>query len=242
MHPETKEIETMSESFSLEEVDRDGAIQEAVDNVSGDTRAAFLTKAVVATGGLVGGGAVLGALAEPASAATANDVAIANFALTLEYLEASFYAEAVGSGALTGKTAAFARVVARHEAAHVAALKKMLGSAAVAKPSFNFKGTTENQAKFEKTAMVLEDEGVAAYKGQAARIDETAVLNAALAIHTVEAHHASWIRHILGVTPAPAAFDAPKSMQRVLADVKATGFIVAKPQMKMQGRSPGFTG
>ena len=232
----------MNEPFSLEEVDRDGAIQEAIDNVSGDTRAAFLTKAAVATGGLVGGGAVLGALAKPAAAATANDVAIANFALTLEYLEASFYAEAVSNGALSGRTADFARVVARHEAAHVAALKKMLGAAAIAKPSFNFKGTTENQAKFEKTAMVLEDEGVAAYKGQAPRIDAKAVLNAALAIHTVEAHHASWIRHILGVSPAPAAFDQPKSMQRVLADVKATGFIVAKPTMKMQGHSPGFTG
>ena len=83
---------------------------------------------------------------------------------------------------------------------------------------------------------------MAAYKGQAALIDETAVLNAALAIHTVEAHHASWIRHILGVAPAPAAFDQPKTMQRVLADVKATGFIVAKPTMKTTGSSPSFTG
>ena len=157
----------MSTQFTLEEVDRDGAVQEAIDKVSGDTRAAFLTKAVVATGGLIGGGAVLGALAKPAGAATSNDVAIANFALTLEYLEASFYAQAVSSGALSGRTAAFAKEVANHEAQHVAALKKVLGSAAVAKPSFNFQGTTENQAKFEKTAMVLEDEGVAAYKGQA---------------------------------------------------------------------------
>ncbi|MGH2997765.1 MAG: ferritin-like domain-containing protein [Gaiellaceae bacterium] len=241
MRPETKE-NSMNNPLTLEEVDRDGAIQETMDRVSGDTRAAFLTKAAVATGGLVGGGALLGVLAGPASAATANDVAIANFALTLEYLEASFYAEAVSNGALSGKTATFAKVVAQHEAQHVAALKKMLGSAAIAKPSFNFKGTTEDQAKFEKTAMVLEDEGVAAYKGQAPRIDETAVLNAALAIHTVEAHHASWIRHILGVSPAPAAFDQPKTMQRVLADVKATGFIVAKPTMKMHGHSPGFTG
>lgn len=232
----------MNNHLTLAEVDRDGAIQETMDKVSGDTRAAFLTKAAVATGGLVGGGALLGALAGPASAATANDVAIANFALTLEYLEATFYAEAVSNGALSGKTATFAKVVAGHEAQHVAALKKMLGPAAVAKPSFNFKGATEDQATFEKTAMVLEDEGVAAYKGQAARIDETAVLNAALAIHTVEAHHASWIRHILGVSPAPAAFDQPKTMQRVLADVKATGFIVAKPTMKTTGHSPGFTG
>lgn len=232
----------MNHEFSLAEVDRDGAIQETMDKVSGDTRAAFLTKAAVATGGLVGGGALLGVLAKPASAATSNDVAIANFALTLEYLEATFYANAVASGALSGKTARFAKVVAQHEAQHVAALKSMLGSAAIAKPSFNFKGTTEDQSKFEKTAMVLEDEGVAAYKGQAARVDSTAVLNAALAIHTVEAHHASWIRHILGVSPAPAAFDQPKTMERVLADVKGTGFIVSAPTMTMQGHSPSYTG
>ena len=232
----------MNEHLSLAEVDRDGAIQETMDKVSGDSRAAFLTKAAVATGGLVGGGALLGALAKPASAATANDVAIANFALTLEYLESAFYAEAVSSGALSGKTATFAKVVSQHEAQHVAALQQMLGSAAVAKPSFNFKGTTEDQAKFQATAMVLEDEGVSAYKGQAPLINDPAVLKAALAIHTVEAHHASWIRHILGVTPAPVAFDQPKTMQRVLADVKKTGFITAQPTMSHQGSNPNYTG
>ena len=229
-------------TISLAEVDRDGAVQEAIDNVSGDTRAAFLTKAAVATGGLVGGGALLGIFPKAGAAATSNDVAIANFALTLEYLEAAFYTEAEKMGALSGKTATFARVVGSHERAHVAALKKMLGSAAVKSPSFDFKGTTEDQAKFEKTAMVLEDEGVAAYKGQAANIDSAAVLNAALAIHTVEAHHASWIRHILGVSPAPSAFDPAKSMDRVLADVKATGFISTHPRMTTSGSSPAFTG
>ena len=226
----------------IEEIDRDGAIQEAAEKVSGTTRAAFLTKAAVISGGIVGGSALVGAIAGPAGAATSGDVAIANFALTLEYLEAAFYAEAVKSGALSGETATFAKVVGQHEAQHVAALKKVLGSAAVAKPSFNFQGTTENQGKFQKTAMVLEDEGVAAYKGQAGNISSTAILNAALAIHTVEAHHAAWIRHILGVAPAPAAFDQPKSMQQVLADVKATGFLAAAPAMTMQGKSPSFTG
>ena len=56
-----------------------GRSQEAIENVSTvDSRAGFLAKATVATGGLIGGGAILGALASPASAATKNDVAIAN--------------------------------------------------------------------------------------------------------------------------------------------------------------------
>jgi hypothetical protein len=226
----TNQKEHSMTEFTLEQVDRDGAIQEAVDKVSGDSRASFLTKAVVATGGLIGGGAVLGALASPAAAATKKDVAIANFALTLEYLEAEFYTEAVRKGALRGPTRRFAQIVGAHERAHVAALKKMLGRAAVAKPRFNFAGTTENQSKFRQTAVVLEDTGVAAYKGQAGRIDSNAILKAALAIHSVEARHASWIRRIAGMSPVPAAFDRPKSMGQILAAVKGTGFIAATPR------------
>lgn len=232
----------MTTPFTLEEVDRDGAIQESLDQVGGDTRGSLLVKAAAVSGGILGSGAVLGLLASPAGAASSNDVAILNYALTLEYLEAAFYAEAVSSGALSGETATFARVVAGHEAAHVSALEKALGSSAIAKPSFNFKGTTEDQAKFQKTAMVLENTGVAAYKGQAPKIQSDAYLKAALAIHTVEANHAAWIMNILKVTPAPAAFDQPKSMSEVLAAVKATGFLASQPTMKAQGTSPGFTG
>lgn len=231
----------MQPEFTLDEVDRDGAIQEAIDNVSGDSRARFLTKATIATGGLIGGGAILGALASPASAATNNDVAIANFALTLEYLEAEFYTEAVRMGALRGETLRFAQVVGAHERAHVAALRKMLGAAAVRKPTFNFRGTTENAAKFEATAVVLEETGVAAYKGQAGLIDSTAILKAALAIHSVEARHASWIRRITGTSPAPAAFDKPKTKAQILAAVNSTRFITGQPRTTARG-TPSFTG
>jgi Ferritin-like domain len=238
---DTKETD-MTMPFTLEEVDRDGAIQESLDAVPGHTRAGFFARAATVTGGVVGGGAALGLLASPAAAATSNDVAILNYALTLEYLESSFYTEAVSSGALSGKTLAFAKVVRGHEDAHVAALKKALGGSAVAKPMFDFKGTTEDQTTFQKTSMALENLGVAAYKGQAANIDSNTYLDAALAIHSVEAHHAAWIMEILGVTPAPVAFDKPKTMAQVLAAVKKTGFIGAKPSMTQQGASPGFTG
>jgi hypothetical protein len=232
----------MKPEFTLEEVDRDGAIQEAIESVSGDSRAGFLSKAAIASGGLIGGGAILGALASPAAAATKNDVAIANFALTLEYLEAEFYTEAVGMGALRGQTLRFAQVVGAHERAHVAALRKMLGRAAVAKPTFNFRGTTENAAKFEATARLLEDTGVAAYKGQAGMIDSTVILKAALAIHSVEARHAAWIRRISGVSPSPAAFDKPKTKAQILAAVNSTRFIASQPQMATSQRTPSFTG
>ena len=229
----------MSELFTLEKVDRDGAIQEAAERVSGDSRARFLGKGLL----LGAGGAALfgGVLAEDAKAQTADDVAILNFALTLEYLEAEFYTEASRMGALRGEVAGFSRVVGAHERAHVAFLRSALGRAAVAKPRFNFRGTTENQARFVATAIVLEDAGAAAYKGQAANIDTPAILAAALSIHSVEARHASWIRDIAGKPPAPAAFDPPATMAQILAAVGRTGFIVGGPSTSAGG-NPRFTG
>lgn len=225
-HIDPEEMEMTVEAFRLEEIDADGAIAEAADGASGDSRAEFLRKAAMAGGGLVGGGALLGTLATNASAATRNDIAILNFALTLEYLEAEFYTRAVRGGALRGRTLEFARIVAAHERAHVAFLKKALGRKAVAKPRFNFRGTTQNQEAFQKTAQVLEETGVKAYKGQAPKIDSDALLVAAAKIHSVEARHAAWIRHIRGVSPAPRAFDPAATKAQILAAVRRTGFIV----------------
>jgi len=235
---------TTMPAFTLADVDSDGAIAEAMDNLErfADTRAGFLRKSALAAGGVIGGGAALGALAAPAGAATASDVAILNYALTLEYLEAAFYTEAARVRNWSGDLRRFVTVVGAHERAHVAALKKALGSAAVASPSFDFKGTTESEAAFRKTSQLLEDTGVMAYAGQAPLVDSDAVLGAALAIHTVEARHASWIRHLNGASPAPVAFDKPKTMTQVLAAVTATGFITRAPAMTSSGGSPSFTG
>jgi rubrerythrin len=230
-----------ADSLTLETVDADGAIREAADRVAGDSRAGFLAKAGMLGGGLLGGGALLGLMAEGAQAQSSSDIAILNFALTLEYLEAAFYAEANRMGALSGETKLFARVVAAHEATHVAALKHVLGSAAVKKPKFNFRGTTESAKKFRATAQVLEDTGVKAYTGQAPKIKNDTVLAAALAIHTVEARHAAWIREIRGASPAPAAFDAALTKKQVLAAVAGTHFIVARRATGTRA-TPPFTG
>jgi hypothetical protein len=72
---------------------------------------------------------------------------------------------------------------------------------------------------------VLEDTGVSAYLGQVKHISQAAVLSAAGTIATVEARHASWIRFINGVTPAPSDFDKPKSEKAILKAVGGTGFI-----------------
>jgi len=223
--------------LTLGELDRDGALQEAVEQVSGGTRAAFLGKAVVA------GGALLGALAVPAAgeAAAASDVAILNYALTLEYLQSSFYTEAERLGAIKGKLARIPRQLGSVERAHVSAIKGALGRAAVKRPAFDFKGVTENQTKFLKTAVAFEDLGAAAYKGQAARIKSPALLAAAISIHSVEARHAAWMRFLAGATPAATAFDEGKSIPQVRSIVASTHFIAAHPKKRAR-RKPKYTG
>jgi rubrerythrin len=158
--------------------------------------------------------------------ATPNDVSILNFALTLEYLETAFYEEAVRKGALEGETLKFAKIVRNHERGHVTLLEGALGSAAVKRPRFDFKGTTEDARTFRATSIVLEDTGVQAYAGQAGRLDDPAILTTAVRIHSIEARHAAWIRHIVGKVPAPRAFDEPLTRAQVLAAVGQTGFIV----------------
>ena len=212
------------------EMDVDGALQETVAAVAGEDRADFLRKAAFGGAAVLGAGGLLGLLPSIAEGATPkSDVAILNFALTLEYLEAEFYAGArKNAGIFKGDTRNFVDVVAKHEATHVAFLKKALGSAAVKKPTFDFKGTNnQNQKTFEATAQLLEDTGVAAYAGQVGLVKTKAILAAAASIHSVEARHAAWMRHLRQVAPAPLAFDKPLTKAQILAAVKKTGFITA---------------
>ena len=225
---------TNNDALTIGAIDRDGALQETAER-AGVTRGDALRRAVLGGGALVGASALLAGVPGTAFASTksssksTSDVDILNFALTLEYLEAAFYAEAVSKGKLSGEAKKFAAQVAKDEAAHVAFLKGALGSKAVAKPMFNFKGTTGAQGTFLKTAMVLEDTGVSAYAGAAPMITNKKTLSAALSVHSVEARHAAWVRDILGSgsapLPAPVAFDPARSGAAVLKIVKSTGFI-----------------
>ena len=94
-------------SLDLDTLDADGALRETAAEASGDTRAAFLAKAGLLGGGLAGL-AALGAPDFAGAASRKGDIAILNYALTLEYLEAAFYTEAERKGALRGELASFA--------------------------------------------------------------------------------------------------------------------------------------
>ncbi|UYQ93651.1 ferritin-like domain-containing protein [Chitinophaga horti] len=142
---------------------------------------------------------------------TSTIVGVLQYALTLEYLEAAFYTQAVASATLLPTAAAKAAIttIRDHENAHVALLKKVigdLGSTPVATPTFDFSaGNGSNNGPFKNVftdyglflavAQAFEDTGVRAYKGQAANlISNNDILTAALNIHSVEARHAAHIR------------------------------------------------
>lgn len=219
-------------SLTLEQLDVDGAVRENASNVDNHTRAAFLRKAGVFGGSIMASGAALGAIPALASAAGVNqDVQILNFALTLEYLEATFYAEALKHAHLHGHANTLASIVARHERDHVAFLRKALGSKAVKKPRFDFGAAVHSQPAFLKVAFALENEGVAAYQGQGPRLRGAAYVKAALSILPIEARHASAFAIIQNRIAGPegfspdGAFNKPKTMARVLSDVAALKFI-----------------
>jgi rubrerythrin len=221
-------METQMTDMNLASIDVDGAIQESADAAGLDTRSDFFRKGLLAGGGMLAAGAFGGAIM-PALAAAAvpkSDVAILNFALTLEYLEAEFYKEAVAANFGDAATNALAKTIAKHEAAHVAFLKKALGSAAVKKPTFAFGKATTDQGTFQQTALVLENTGVHAYLGQAGKIKTSSILLAAATIVTVEARHAGAVAQLIGAKVSPdGSFDTGKSKSAILSAVKKTGFI-----------------
>lgn len=218
----------MSSKITIQTLDNDGAVQEAAERAGFDTRSDFFRKSIYAGGSLVAGGVLMGGMPSLASAAPSakQDIAILNFALTLEYLEGSFYKQAIANGGLSGAALKLTKVIATHEAAHVAFLKKALGSKAVKSPKFDFGATVTDQKKFLATAFVLENTGVQAYLGQAGRIKNPAYLGASATILTIEARHSGAIAQLTGKQVSPnGSFDIPKSMSQILKAVKGTGFI-----------------
>ena len=247
------DMRSSQENISFEELDRDGAIAETASKVDGSTRRAFLQKVAVftGTGAAMGALGMLGGAASgrTASGSSSGDIDILNYALALEYLESSFYNEANSRAGLSGELKTFGTTVAQHENAHVAGLKKALGSSAIAEPKFNFQGTTASSSKFAPTSFALENEGTKAYLGQAANISNPQYLVVAGQILVVEARHSAWIGDILyqqsgdaKYLPAPESFQSYASMQEVLGVVNSLHFTAPLSPSAIQSAIPGEPG
>jgi hypothetical protein len=227
-------------SLKLIDFDVDGALHETFDRLPGQTRTGFIKRAAGLGAAVLVGAGLRPGLA--AASASSHDVTILNFALALEYLQASFYTEAERIGALRGALAHQAHVVGMHERAHVAAFKSLLGSAAIKEPHFDFRGVTGSPSAFRSTAVAFEDLATAAYKQQAPLIQSRSYLAGALAIHSVEARHAAWIRRLAGFLPAAHAFDDPLSDRKVVDIVNSTHFVTLQAPSTSADTPPHFTG
>lgn len=169
----------------------------------------------------------LGALFNKAygkTAVTKEITDILNFALTLEYLEYTFYKEAlnvsVGPAAAdplipSGLAQSAITTIAEHERLHIEFLTKTIIYAnlpnvkPVEKPEFDFTAgglfpsVLDDYDVFLAVAQTLEDTGVRAYKGGApALMPDNDILTAALRIHSTEARHAAHIRTMRRDTPS----------------------------------------
>ena len=101
-----------------------------------------------------------------------GDLDILNFALTLEYLESTFYKEAKTRTKASGELKNLIGMLAADEKEHVNALTatiKQLGGKPVAEPKFDF--PYSDTASFLKLAQTFEDTGVSAYNGAAPAIE-----------------------------------------------------------------------
>ncbi|MBW3623566.1 MAG: ferritin-like domain-containing protein [Armatimonadetes bacterium] len=146
---------------------------------------------------------------------------VLNFALQLEYLEATFYSFAVtgndipanittgagAQGAVSGGAkaplsdsliAATAQELYQDEVNHVVLLRSVLGAQAVARPAINLAALGVgfgSEAEFLGVARALEDTGVAAYGGALGALLGSSVVDTAARIFGVEAYHAGNIRY-----------------------------------------------
>ena len=178
-------------------------------------------KALAAAGVGAAAGSVL--LSRTASAQS-TDVDIANFALTLEYLEAEFYSLALDAGVLSGDALAVVENLFDHESQHVDAIIGLLegaGATPVEKPEFVFpEDAFTSQAGILELAATFEPVGVGAYLGAAPLIQSPDILAAAGSIAGVEGEHVVAVNNLVtGLPAAVEAFPAALTQDEVLAAV-----------------------
>jgi rubrerythrin len=189
--------------------------------IDGMTRSSFLLRGALAAGAMYGAGAVGPYVTRALAQSGGGDIAIVNFALGLEQLEAAFLEFALKNAKLSGPVKQLATLFAEQEAEHAATLKQavtLLGAKPAPAPKVKF--DVSDEKTFLAVGIQLEEAGIGAYNGAAPRLRSPDLVSAAGGIVQVEARHAASLRMQAGQDPAPAAFDAPLSPAKVEAAVK----------------------
>ncbi len=194
--------------------------QELTSEVNGQkwNRRSFLAGTGLGVVGAVAAGAAVmgcGSTAVYVDAQGQSETDILNFALNLEYLEATFYSYIVtgkdldssvtgGGPSVQGapsqitfanqQSADLFAEVAFDEISHVTALRSALGTLAVARPQINLAAlATISASNYIQHARLFEDVGVTAYAGAASSLTGNNI-TAAAQILAVEGFHAGAIR------------------------------------------------
>lgn len=184
---------------------------------------------LVVGGGVFGGGVAGAATTRSTGRAAAaaidmSDIDILNYALTLEYLEADFYATGLAAGLLSDRELELVTPIGDHEKQHVAAVTDAVnafGGTPATKPKITYPaGVFDSRDSFLKNASVFEELGVTAYHGQVPLIKDADVLSSAASIAGVESRHAAVVAALIAGNPFPNPIEANASMDQVLATVK----------------------
>lgn len=233
------------------ELSRDGSQRTATLNGRRSFLSTFGMASAALTAGAMTGCSNDGPIVIPTTTPSVLDVL--NFALNLEYLEASYLYVTTGAGlpaadmgtapgAVTGGAkvtftnpivASAAAQLAKHEQQHVEFLRATItavGGTPVSMPALNLAagGTVTNDATFLAASRQLEAVGVSAYIGGAALLTSSIpALNYAAQILDTESQHAGFIRElciILGVSsPAVDSQDQPPTAAKIFNTGATTG-------------------
>lgn len=181
-------------------------------------------------------------IAENATEATnANDIQILNFALTLELLDSTFFAEGLNNFTAADFEAAgfpnttfdFITRIRDNELGHAAALQSAIGSlGGTPVQQCNYSFPVSNVTQFVEIAQRLENVGVSAYDGTLAFLTSPQLQTTGATIASVEARHAAYLNLLRGMIPFPDALDTPLPIATVLGITDA--FVVSCPDEASQ--------
>lgn len=157
-----------------------------------------------------------------------GDVAILSFALQLERLEGTFYANGVDAGLFSGPALAQITAIRDHEMAHVDFLTTALqnaGAPVPPPPNLTFPpGVFQDPQAFLNLAATFEPVGIGAYGGAAAALENKDFLVPALTIHNIECRHRVAINILQGIVPPNnLAFEPSLPFQAVVDAVAPFG-------------------
>ena len=161
----------------------------------------------------------------PQMMAATGDLDTVRFALGLERLEASFYAQVAMAqqkrAYLPARSLELTQKIAMAKTAHVGALEGALTSAGQELPAamnYQFPAQVfQSPITFAWFAYTLEEIGIGAYLGAVGSLESSDIRNAAASIYGAKAQHAALLRTLAGFDFAPRYYESPLSVDQVKA-------------------------